>query len=232
MKALVIDSATTVLSIAAKNDTKYAEVSLDVGMRQSEKLLPLIEYVLQQVDLTLPMLEFAVTTKGPGSFTGLRLSFAALKALQLTINCPIYGIPTLDVYSYPYRNWNGAVLSGMDAKKNRFYTALYRHGNLIIGPTDTDASQIAQWLDEEEPLLIAGPDADMLAESLITYRPIIHPVTFNLPAATTSSLLILGEQLYKKGTPSFNIAEGPIYLRKSEAEESLNKINNSDSTEK
>ncbi len=83
MKALALDTAISCIQIAAKNDDYLASLTLDIGMRQSEKLLPAIDYVLKQADLTPGDLDYTVLTQGPGSFTGLRLGFAALKAIEL-----------------------------------------------------------------------------------------------------------------------------------------------------
>ena len=83
MKALALDTAISCITIAAKNDDNLASLVLDIGMRQSEKLLPAIDYVLSQADLKPGELDYTVLCEGPGSFTGLRLGFAALKAIEL-----------------------------------------------------------------------------------------------------------------------------------------------------
>ena len=53
MKALAIDSAATCMVIAAKNDDDKATLSLDISMKQSEKILPAIDFVLQETGLSL-----------------------------------------------------------------------------------------------------------------------------------------------------------------------------------
>ena len=76
MKALAIDTSLTRITICAKNEDKVSYLVLDIGMKQSEKLLPSIEFVLSQVELKLEELDYTVLCKGPGSFTGLRLAFS------------------------------------------------------------------------------------------------------------------------------------------------------------
>ena len=83
MKALALDTSISCIQIAAKNDDKLASLVLDIGMRQSEKLLPAIDYVLKQAELAPAELDYTALCQGPGSFTGLRLGFAALKAIEL-----------------------------------------------------------------------------------------------------------------------------------------------------
>ena len=58
MKALVIDAAASCMHIAAKNDDFKASISLDLGQKQSQKLLPSIDYILEQVDLKSSDLEY------------------------------------------------------------------------------------------------------------------------------------------------------------------------------
>ena len=79
MKALALDTSISCIQIAAKNDDKIASLVLDIGMRQSEKLLPSIDFVLKQAELEPGDLDYTALCQGPGSFTGLRLAFAALK---------------------------------------------------------------------------------------------------------------------------------------------------------
>ena len=103
MKALAIDSAVSKLTISAKNDEFSVSTVFDIGMKQSETLLPAIDYVLSKLNITTNDLDYLVLSKGPGSFTGLRLAFAALKSIEMAKNIPLYGISTLDTYSYHYQ---------------------------------------------------------------------------------------------------------------------------------
>ena len=80
MNALAVDSAASRMVIAAKKDDDVATLSLDIAMKQSEKILPAIDFVLSEVGLTPADLDYTAICKGPGTFTGLRLGFSALKA--------------------------------------------------------------------------------------------------------------------------------------------------------
>ena len=104
MKALALDTATGRISAAAYNGSTHASLILNLELRQSEKLLPAVETVLREAELAPTDLDFVALTSGPGSFTGLRLGFAALKAFQLSTGCPLYGVPTLQAYFYPFRD--------------------------------------------------------------------------------------------------------------------------------
>lgn len=216
MKALAIDSAVTCISLAACNQQKKASVTLDIGMRQSEKLIPAIEYVLQQVELEASQLDFVALSGGPGSFTGLRLGFAAAKGLQLSTGCPVYSIPTLQAQAEPYSSWPGKVISTIDAKKDRFYVQFFFQGKEISQSQDIGIEEIAQQIRAEDQVLIVGPDSEALLERLKSFNPDLKLCRFpSLSSSITDALFTLGS----KATKSLEPYEGPIYLRKSEAEE-------------
>ena len=107
MKALAIDSASGCMTVSAKNDDITTSLSLDIGPKQSQELLPAIDFVLKKVDLKPEELDYTVLCKGPGTFTGLRLAFAAFKSIELAFNKPVYGVSTLECYASPFENFEG-----------------------------------------------------------------------------------------------------------------------------
>lgn len=157
MKALALDTSISCIQVAAKNGDNLASLVLDIGMRQSEKLLPSIEYVLAQADLTPGELDYTVLAQGPGSFTGLRLGFAALKAIELNSRIPLYGINSLDFLAQPYLDFDGIVLPVIDAHKEKFYAKAFFGGKEIIPCDDWDLRAL------EEKLLAFAPAQDCAA---------------------------------------------------------------------
>src|SRR5574344_1384790 len=149
MKALAIDCAVSRITVAAKNDSHIVKLSLDVGMKQSEKLLPSIDYVLKEAELTSKELDYTTLTLGPGTFTGLRLGISALKAMQLANGTPIYGIPSLDAYAYPYQSAVETVLAVIDGKRDMFYNSFYCRGEKLSGPDDMKIVDIIKQIDPE-----------------------------------------------------------------------------------
>ncbi len=223
MKALAIDSSVNCISFAACNGDKHVTISLDIGMRQSEKLLTSIQYVLSQAELEPSELNFTVLCEGPGSFTGLRLGYAALKALELAHNIPVFAIPTLQAIAHPYSSWKGAVLAIIDAKKSRFYASVYRSGEMTVEPIDASPEEILTLFDNEESVLVVGSDAELFVEKAHAIRPDQDLRTF-LPVNknTTLALLELGSKKFLNKEEQIKEYDGPLYIRKSEAEENLN----------
>jgi universal bacterial protein YeaZ len=221
MNALAIDSAVTRLSLAVKNDTKTISAVYDIGMKQSETLLPAIDYLLSKAGLTAAQLDYTVLCAGPGSFTGLRLAFAALKAVEHAGGIPLYGIPSLEAYAHPYRILPFTVIPVIDAKKDKFYAAVYDGENEVLAGGDYEPSRIADSLKTEQAVLICGPDAALFAERApeIGQRTKIYVMPFS--EVTTDALFALAEQRIARNIPPLKDFDGPVYMRASEAEEHL-----------
>jgi len=229
MKSLAIDSASSCMVVSAKNDSLKATLSLDIGMKQSQKLLSAIDYVISQVELKSSELDYTTLTSGPGTFTGLRLAFSALKAIELAYNVPIYGIPSLDVYAHPFENFEEIVISVIDAKKDQFFAAIYKNGKCILNAEDTSAEKIFEYLIknslESEKIIITGPDAHIFSEELCKISKLNLKIIESQPNPTDSLFKIAENMIVQKKEPLKDY-DGPIYLRKSEAEIALeNKTN-------
>ena len=218
MKALVIDAAASCMHIAAKNDDFKASISLDLGQKQSQKLLPSIDYILEQVDLKSSDLEYTALTSGPGTFTGLRLAFSALKAIELAHNVPVYGIPSLDAYAFPYSCFDGTVVSVIDAKKDQFFAAIYENGRQICEAEDTTAESVAAKLDKSKKILLCGPDAAVFSEELKKIDSSLKLTVFDSQPVPSDSLFTIAESMIEQKKEPLADYDGPVYLRKSEAE--------------
>ncbi len=224
MKSLVIDSAASCMVIAAKNENLTATLSLDIGMKQSQKILPAIDYVLEQVGISSSELDFTALTSGPGTFTGLRLAFSALKAIELAHEVPIYGIPSLDAYAYPFREFGEVVVSVIDAKKNQFFAAVYKNGECILPAEDTTAEKISAFLkstlENGEKIIVVGPDAKIFSGEL-KENGIENAKFLSSQPNATDSLSEIAESMIEQKKEPLKDYDGPIYLRKSEAEIAL-----------
>ncbi|MDR3168047.1 MAG: tRNA (adenosine(37)-N6)-threonylcarbamoyltransferase complex dimerization subunit type 1 TsaB [Treponema sp.] len=225
MNILALDTATQILSIAlsAGGGTYYIEI--DAGQKHSEILMDGINGLMKKAGLLPEALERVVCMEGPGSFTGLRIGFAAAKGLALALGIPMGAVPTLDCMAVPLSPWPGIVLPAIDAKKNAFFTALYRGTERISDYMDIDVSAIAVKINEvcgegqNIPLLLTGPDGDLLKEQLSVLMPEI-PICLDpgyRRGRGRELLEITQKYLIIKKEGEF-VFKGPLYLRKSDAE--------------
>lgn len=223
MKALAVDLAVSKLTVAAKNEDHTVSASYDIGMKQSETLLPAIDYVLEKADLNKSELNYLALSAGPGSFTGLRLCFAALKAIELAFNCPLYGVSSLDAYAEHYLSLPFTIISCIDAKKEKFYAKIWENKKILLEEGDYEVPVIAEKIvSSETSVLICGSDADILKQELIKAdnslsSKEIYTVSFSVN--TAEQLFISAERMIKERKHPLNDYDGPVYLRASEAEE-------------
>jgi tRNA threonylcarbamoyladenosine biosynthesis protein TsaB len=131
--------------------------------------MALVEGLFDDARLKAGDLGAVACMKGPGSFTGLRIGFAAAKGLALALDIPLLACPTLDCMAYPWKPWPGLVVPVLDARKNRFYSALYAGGRRISPEMDVDAAGLLQCICQAGcagPILLTGPDAGLFLSRL------------------------------------------------------------------
>ena len=142
MNILSLDCAVTRISLAVKTDSKFISETYDIGMRQSEILVPVIDEVLSKAELKPSELNATVLTIGPGSFTGLRLGISALKAIELAYGVPVYGVSSLEAYAYAYKNLELPLISCIDANKDKFYCRITDGEKTVLEDGDWEVEKI------------------------------------------------------------------------------------------
>ena len=218
MNVLAIDTATEVLGIALSSGGERRVITVRIGLKHSETLLPWIKFLIEDSGIQLDDLQLIVCSLGPGSFTGLRIGLATAKGLAAGSSCPLIGIPGLDALAFRYRSFRGVVIPLSDARRKKVYTALYRQGERISDYLDIPMAGLAPDLKEFDNLLLTGSEAEVFARIMAQERG-REGITLDrgLPFTDPESLLEIGEELFnRKGNIQYNLE--PLYLRKSEAE--------------
>ena len=129
MKILCIDTSSKLCSVAIlENTTIINKLELDNGLTHSETLMPLVNEILDKSNLSLKDINLLVSDIGPGSFTGIRIGIATVKAFADSLNIPCIGISSLEVLAYNIKN-DGLICSTIDCKNNNCYFALYELKN-------------------------------------------------------------------------------------------------------
>ena len=204
--------------------TGYAVIELDVGLRHAERLINVIGFALEESGLKKKELDLLVCASGPGSFTGLRIACATVKGISDALGVPFIMVPTLDCFALDRKDECAVVVPLIDAKRERFFTAIYKNGDRITNWMDSRREDILENLELFPEVLFTGPDADCFSDS-ISGRKGFRIARFHRrsPART---LIETGIELYKVHGSSSKDA-GPLYVRPSEAEEKkLQLINN------
>jgi tRNA threonylcarbamoyl adenosine modification protein YeaZ len=122
MHVLAIDVSVNGCSVAVLNtETGVShQKRMETDRGQAEFLIPMIENIVQEANLTMKDIHFIVVTRGPGSFTGVRIGLATAKTLGLALNIPVFGFSTLDVMARTYPD-DQHTLFLIDTKRDDFY---------------------------------------------------------------------------------------------------------------
>ncbi len=132
---LAVDTSTEVLSLAlARGREICGRRQEDEGVGgQARRVLPLVESLLNDEGIDLKALAGFVVSNGPGSFTGIRIGVASVRALAWALKLPVATASTLDALAWNAREREGEwLLPLLDARKREVYGALYRvDGGLV-----------------------------------------------------------------------------------------------------
>ncbi|PCK30396.1 tRNA (adenosine(37)-N6)-threonylcarbamoyltransferase complex dimerization subunit type 1 TsaB [Pseudoalteromonas piscicida] len=135
---LALDASTEALSIALHYEGKFIRHFEVCPQQHSQKILPLVERILREADITLNDLDGIVFGRGPGSFTGVRISTAVAQGLAFSSGLKLVGVSTLQAMAQ--QAWMEAgksdVVAAIDARMGEVYLCQYQgDNNGIIQPT-------------------------------------------------------------------------------------------------
>ncbi len=220
MNILALDTSTENLGIALKTERGQMTFTLKMGLRHSVTLLPWIDKLLKEANISPDNLNLIVCAIGPGSFTGLRIGLSTAKGMAMGSGASIIGIPTLDFMANHFDFFDGYVIPVINAKKQRFYSAVYTNGTRESEYLDIPRETFNKYIKKSRKTLLTGPSGYTIYNFFKENYPSMRNFIFYSPPLLPSplSLLELGEKKY-------NINGGdkidqliPLYLRKSEAE--------------
>jgi len=127
---VAIDTATDYASLALHDGFRVrVEYTWESPRRHTVELLPRLVAALEQLGLGTERLSGVAVTRGPGSFTGLRVGMAVAKGLALAQRLPLVGVPTLDVVAAAQGRDRRQLCAVLRAGRGRICVATYRWRN-------------------------------------------------------------------------------------------------------
>lgn len=131
MNVLAIDTTTKTASVSIKTDNKLFIDKVENEITHSEKLLPLIDKVLNEANIKISDISTLACINGPGSFTGIRIGLATIKAISQVNNLEIFSINSLELIAYTtYINKNllnkSYVISIISTNNDRVFYCIYK----------------------------------------------------------------------------------------------------------
>ena len=222
---LAVESTGTVASAALYADGRVlAEYTLNDKLTHSQTLLPMIDEIFARSGRDKHAVSAIAVSRGPGSFTGLRIGAATAIGLGLALNVPLVPVSTLAAMASLVIGTDGLICPMMDARRSQVYTCVYEWKEGALHPLMEECALSAAELAGR--LNAFGRPVTVLGDGAAAYRPVLeealtvpwHMAPPYLDGQRAGAVAVLGAALLEAGEA---VAAGdfrPVYLRASQAE--------------
>lgn len=121
------------VSLAKNGETILCKEIAEQGYSHAEKLHVFIEEILKESSIRATDLKAIAVSKGPGSYTGLRIGVSTAKGLCYALEIPLISVDTLQVMAKQVYVENGLIIPMIDARRMEVYSAVFdtKHNKII-----------------------------------------------------------------------------------------------------
>lgn len=171
MYNLLMDTSTDYLFLAVVDQNLKGEFYLEKHHKKaSELIVERLDSLMKKIQISFNEIDSVVVTKGPGSFTGIRLALTVAKMIGYAKAIHVYGVSSLRVYSL----LNKASIVTLDARASRFYIGHYDQ-DVVLEDTIMTLEQLDAYVlayPHVEVLSIDKnfPSADHLIQSMMKLK--------------------------------------------------------------
>ncbi len=217
MKLLAVDTATTSCSVALFDDERLlAETWYGMGATHSRHLMSIIQAILSDCGCTPAQIDGIAVTRGPGTFTGLRIGLSTVKGLAAAIGAPVVGTGSLEALAFPLALAAGAVVTMIDARRGEVYTACFRRGAAQAPPAAREPAAVAADLPADAVLV--GSGALMYRDLFTAHCPGVRFAEAGQHVIRAASVGMLAMPRFRRRETDDVAALVPDYVRASDAQ--------------
>jgi tRNA threonylcarbamoyladenosine biosynthesis protein TsaB len=211
MKVLGIDTATERCSVALRVGGRSIERAVDTARGHAEIVLPMVEEVLKEAGLTLKELDGIAYGRGPGAFTGVRVTIGVVQGLAFGAQLSTVGISNLAAVAQQVAKGHAKVLVCMDARMSEVYWGVFdADADAIVGIETSERVSSPDEVQAEGPSILVG--TGFRAYSHLRARfPEVEVHDSVLPHAR--EIAALGEIELRAGRSKPAAQAQPTYLR-------------------
>lgn len=187
---LNLETASTNCSVSLARDGKLLALKEQnsASYSHSEQLHLFIQEAMQQAGLSLDAFDAVSVSKGPGSYTGLRIGVSAAKGLCFALDIPLIAVPTLRALASQVQVSEGVLIPMLDARRMEVYSAVFSYRFEAIRETRAQiigADSFSEYL-EKGPVYLIGNGAvkcrELLQHPNIVFRDSLFPSAKELAA--------------------------------------------------
>lgn len=224
MKIFAVDTSSQSASAAVISDGKLlGEFFTNVGLTHSQTILPMIDALCKQTQLSLAEIDRFAVTVGPGSFTGLRIGIATVKGLAHALDKPCTAISTLHALAYGLCPASGVAVPVLDARRSQVYTARFalvpgQAPDRLCEDMACSVSELAQQIKNiPSPVFLVGDGAEMCYTELSERIPNLVKAPASVRYVRAASVALAAQQCAAVSPAELL----PTYLRLSQAEREM-----------
>ncbi|MFP4135867.1 MAG: tRNA (adenosine(37)-N6)-threonylcarbamoyltransferase complex dimerization subunit type 1 TsaB [Candidatus Acetothermia bacterium] len=163
MLTLGFDTATEIGTVGlADGDQLLGEYTFKATESQSERLLSSIDLLLDKTGFGVSEVEKVAVSRGPGSFTGLRIGISTAKGLAAGLDAPLVGVPLTSCYYSRVDYYPGPVITLIKDRRDLVYVAGYDHDGEKVQEEESISIEkvteglIPRMVDSSRPVLVVG----------------------------------------------------------------------------
>lgn len=226
MKILAIETSSKICAVALlENDKLVKEKILEDDNTHSVKLMPLVDELLKETKTNIQDIDLFACDKGPGSFTGIRIGIATVKAFVDVTNKKTIGITSLEALAYNVEQ-NGIICSLIDAKNENVYCGFFEKINEEIKQVGelefNNINNVIEYANSlEKQIIFVGNVSEVykdIIKSKLKERAIFTEKQENNKLNARNIALVAFRRKQEAGDTN---SLTPMYLRKSNAERLL-----------
>ena len=217
MLLLGVDSSSQAATAAVIKDGEIlCEYTQNQNKTQSVKMLPMIERMLSDVELTVHDIDVFACGVGPGSFTGVRIGVSTVRGFAKTLEKGAIPVNALEILANNVPS-EARVIALVSARENECYCALYENNKEVLAPSVKTLEEIVE-LSKEAPALFIGDGAVLNGAFFEEAIPGVRIAQGKSNLISAASLAEVAYQKAQNGEVGTAESLIPLYLRKSQAE--------------
>ena len=223
MNILAVECSGKVAGVAVtKEDFIACEIYLDGQLTHSQVFMPMVEECLERANLEFGDIDVIACNVGPGSFTGVRIGCSTANALHMATGAKLVSVDALEALVYNLLDFDGWVVPMLDARADRLYAGIYKHGQSIMTPQACNVEGLIAALPKEGSILLLGEGAELHFKTMLealASRVSLAPIHLRRHRPGALAALAMEKQVAGKTVDRCL----PIYLRPSQAEQEREK---------
>jgi tRNA threonylcarbamoyladenosine biosynthesis protein TsaB len=222
---LALDSSTDACSVALLRNGEMTSLFEMAAKSHTQRLLPMVDEVLQQSRCDKSTLDAIAFGRGPGSFTGLRICLGVVQGLAFGLQLPVIPVSTLAAMAAGYFRalppgditLSSPLLVALDARMSEVYWGLFRHSSTSLLPDALTAETVMQPAKVLENNVVREQGGNVIGLGPGWHYPDLqclpHLAHEQSVYPHAEEMAILASELWSRGEALSVLDAQPVYLR-------------------